>query len=234
MLRLNNIDVNIKDIPILRKISLQVEQRNIVSIVGSNGSGKTTLIKTISGLLSPISGEIFFMEKKINNVLPHKRVEIGIVPVPEGRKIFPNMSVLENLEMGSFTKKAKAMRVESLERVYSIFEVLSERTNQLAGTLSGGEQQMLAIARALMARPILMMLDEPSLGLSPLLAGQIFEVIKNLNEMGMTILLVEQDVYNSLSMSKVGYVLENGVIISVGKGVDLLKDEHIKKAYLGL
>jgi branched-chain amino acid transport system ATP-binding protein len=234
MLQINNVDVFISDIPILRKISLKIEQESIVSIVGSNGAGKTTLLKTMSGLLRPASGEIVFMEKIINDLLPHKRVEMGLIRVPEGREIFTQMSVLENLEMGSFTKKAKAKRKENLRRIYSLFPVLMERKEQIAGTLSGGEQQMLAIARGLMSMPILMMLDEPSVGLSPLLVGQIFEIIRDINKLGTTILLVEQDVYHSLSMAKVGYVLENGSIVSEGKGEDLLQSEDIKKAYLGL
>jgi len=234
MLKVTDVDVFIGDIPILHKVSLKIEQGNIVSVVGSNGAGKTTLLRTISGMLRPASGEIVFMEKRINHILPHKRVEMGIVRVPEGRRIFPGMSVLENLEMGSFTKRAKDRREETLEKVYSIFQILPERAQQLAGSLSGGEQQMLAIARALMALPILMMLDEPSLGLSPLLAEHIFQVVSDINKRGTTVLLVEQDVYHSLSMADFGYILENGAVFSGAEGKDLLKDEHIKKAYLGL
>lgn len=234
MLQVSNVDVFIGDIPILRKVSLRIEQGNIVSVVGSNGAGKTTLLRTISGMLRPASGEIVFMERRINDILPHKRVEMGIVRVPEGRRIFPGMTVLENLEMGSFTKKAKVKREEMLEKVYSIFQILSERAQQLAGSLSGGEQQMLAIARALMAMPIFMMLDEPSLGLSPLLVEHIFQVVRDINKIGTTVLLVEQDVYHSLSMANIGYILENGAVVSGGRGEDLLKNEHIKRAYLGL
>jgi branched-chain amino acid transport system ATP-binding protein len=234
MLNINNLNVSISDIPILHGVSLKIAEKNIVSVVGSNGAGKSTLLKTISGLLWPTSGEIVFNGERIDKVPPHMRVELGIVRVPEGRRIFPNMTVLENMEMGSFIRRAKGERKKSLERLQSIFPVLAKRTKQDAGTLSGGEQQMLAIARALMALPVLIMLDEPSLGLSPLLVERIFQVIGEIRNLGTTILLVEQNAYHSLAMADCGYVLENGKVAMSGRGERLLENNHIKKAYLGL
>jgi branched-chain amino acid transport system ATP-binding protein len=203
-------------------------------VIGANGAGKTTLLKAIAGLLKPSSGSIALSGVRLDHLPPHKIVQSGVVRVPEGRKIFPGMTVLENLELGSYLPAAKRRRSESLARVFQIFPILKERTRQMAGTLSGGEQQMLAISRGLMSLPKLLMLDEPSLGLAPLIVQEIFEIITDINRDGMTILLVEQNVFHSLSMSHRGYVLENGRIVLQGKAETLLADEHIKTAYLGI
>jgi branched-chain amino acid transport system ATP-binding protein len=203
-------------------------------VIGANGAGKTTLLKAIAGLLKPTSGSIELSGVRLDRLSTHRIVRAGVVRVPEGRKVFPHMTVLENLELGSYLKEAKRRRQESLKRVFELFPILKERVRQLAGTLSGGEQQMLAISRGLMSLPKLLMLDEPSLGLAPLIVREIFEIIKNINRDGMTILLVEQNVFHSLGMSHRGYVLENGSIVMQGKAEELLVDEHIKTAYLGI
>jgi branched-chain amino acid transport system ATP-binding protein len=234
MLRVKDLDVFYGDIQAIWGASLRVEAGEIVSIVGSNGAGKSTLLNTISGFLRPRRGEIEFLGRKIQGLPPYKIVELGISQVPEGRRLFPYMTVLENLEMGAYTKVAREGRRESLERVFSIFPILKDRQKQLAGSLSGGEQQMLAIARGLMSRPKLLMLDEPSLGLAPKLVRKTFEVIGKIKEEGVSILLVEQNVYHSISMADRSYVLENGRIVLEGSKEDLLHNEHVKRAYLGL
>jgi branched-chain amino acid transport system ATP-binding protein len=234
LLELKHIHVAYGDIGVLRDVSLSLEAGEIVSVVGANGAGKTTLLKAIAGLLKPASGSIELSGVRLDQLPTHRIVQTGVVRVPEGRKIFPEMTVLENLELGSFLPEAKQQRQESLARVFRLFPILKERTKQLAGTLSGGEQQMLAISRGLMSLPRLLMLDEPSLGLAPMVVKEIFEIIKDINQSGMTILLVEQNVFHSLSMSHRGYVLENGRIVLQGKAEALLADEHIKTAYLGL
>ncbi len=233
-LEIINVDVCYGDIQVLWDVSLKVEKNQIVSIVGANGAGKTTLIKTISGLLNPISGRISFFERRIDVLPAYDVVNLGIVQVPEGRKVFPYMTVLENLELGAYTPKARKMKKETLEVIFGLFPILRNKRAQRAGTLSGGEQQMLAIARGLMARPKLLMLDEPSLGLAPKLVKQVFEVIKQINKEEITVLLVEQNVFHSLSIADRGYVLENGRAVLEGKGEELLNNKHVKKAYLGI
>ncbi len=222
------------DVKVLDGITLQVDEGEIVTIVGANGAGKTTLLKTISGILWPTRGEIYFMEERIDHLYPHEIVERGLIRIPEGRKIFPSLSVLENLELGSYIGKAKIKRSESMENVFSLFPILKERSQQSAGTLSGGEQQMLAIGRGLMSIPVLLMLDEPSLGLAPIIVREIFHTLKEINEDGTTILLVEQNAFTALEMAQEGYVLENGRVVLKGKSDVILRDEYIKKAYLGI
>jgi len=234
LLNLNEIDVFYGDIQILYKISFRVEERKIVSLLGSNGAGKTTTIKTISGVLRPLSGRVEFEGAIIDRTPPFKIVELGIIQVPEGRKIFPLMTVMENLELGSYTPAPKKQRHQSLEFVFDLFPILKERKLQIAGTLSGGEQQMLAIGRGLMSLPKLLMLDEPSLGLGPLIVKLIFETIKKINETGATILLVEQNVKAALLLSSKAYVLENGKIAMEGNAEELMNQERVRKAYMGM
>jgi branched-chain amino acid transport system ATP-binding protein len=234
LLKVDEINVQYGDVQVLHGVTLEVREAEIVTIVGANGAGKTTSLKTIAGILRPTSGEIHFLGERIDHLYPHQIVEKGLVRIPEGRKIFPSLSVLENLELGSYLPRPKAKRSESLENVFSLFSVLKERSQQLAGTLSGGEQQMLAIGRGLMSLPRLLMLDEPSLGLAPVLVREIFSTIRDINQHGTTILLVEQNVFNALDMAHEGYVLENGRIVLKGKSQDLLGNEHIKEAYLGV
>jgi len=234
LVEINDINVSYGDVQVLHEVALEVREREIVTIVGANGAGKSTLLKTIAGILRSTRGEIQFLGERIDHLYPHQIVEKGLVRIPEGRKIFPSLSVLENLELGSYLPKAKAKRSESLEKVFSLFPVLKERSKQVAGTLSGGEQQMLAIGRGLMSLPRLLMLDEPSLGLAPLLVREIFRTVREINKEGTTILLVEQNVFNALDMAHEGYVLENGRIVLRGKSRDLLGNEHIKESYLGV
>ncbi|MBM4339718.1 MAG: ABC transporter ATP-binding protein [Deltaproteobacteria bacterium] len=234
MLKISKVNSHYGDVQILHDVTLEVREQEIVTIVGANGAGKTTLLKTVVGILCPTSGEIQFLGERIDHLYPHQIVDKGLVRIPEGRKIFPSLSVLENLELGSYLPKPKARRSESLEKVFSLFPVLKERSQQLAGTLSGGEQQMLAIGRGLMSLPHLLMLDEPSLGLAPLLVRDIFRKVREINQDGTTILLVEQNVFNALEMAHEGYVLENGRIVLNGKSQDLLGNDYIKEAYLGI
>jgi branched-chain amino acid transport system ATP-binding protein len=233
-LSLDKVEVRYGDAIALFGISLEVPKAEIVSIVGANGAGKSTTIKTISGLLKPRRGQILFEGKRINDIPAHAIVDLGIIQIPEGRQLFPYMTTLENLELGSYTPEARKRAAESLNRVFSLFPLLLERKAQLAGTLSGGEQQMLAVGRGLMALPKLLMLDEPSLGLAPIMVKSIFEAIAKINQSGTTILLVEQDVKKSLSLARRGYVMENGKITLQGEAKDLLANEHLKKAYLGI
>lgn len=219
---------------VLYGVMLELSEGEIVTIVGANGAGKTTLLKTIAGILWPTYGEIHFLGERIDRLYPHQIVEKGLVRIPEGRKVFPTLSVLENLELGSYIQKAKAKRSESLGKVFSLFPILKERSQQSAGTLSGGEQQMLAVGRGLMSLPRLLMLDEPSLGLAPLIVREIFHTVREINHDGTTILLVEQNVFNALEMAHEGYVLENGRIVLKGRSQDLLGNEYIKEAYLGI
>lgn len=234
MLEVKGIDVSYDDVPVLHQVSFEVQEGEIVALVGANGAGKTTTLKTISGLLHPRSGDVEFMGTAIHKLAPHDIVSHGLIQIPEGRKIFPSLTVRENLELGSYTRPAKARRAETMGRVFELFPILEERQKQVAGTLSGGEQQMLAIGRGLMSLPKLLMLDEPSLGLAPLVVTQIFEVLQEINEAGMTVLLVEQNVFHTLTMADRGYVLENGRIVLQGEGEQLLKNEHVKTAYLGI
>lgn len=238
MLRLSNLHTFYGEIEALKGIDIEVRKGEIVSLIGSNGAGKTTTLMTISGVLRPKIGDIFLDGMRINGLRPHEIVAMGISLVPEGRRIFPWLTVRENLEMGAFSKSSglrfKGSSFErQLEKVYELFPVLKERERQSAGTLSGGEQQMLAIGRALMSEPQLLLLDEPSLGLSPIMVGKIFKTIKEINEGGVTILLVEQNAQIALDLSVRAYVLENGRIRLSGAGKELLENEEIKKAYLG-
>ncbi len=234
MLKVSNVDVLYGTAQALWKVSFEVGEGETVAIIGSNGAGKTTILKTISGLLRPASGEITFFGKRIDKLPPHHIVEMGIIHVPEGRRLFPHMSVIENLELGAYTKAAREKMDETLEKVFEMFPVLKERKRQMAGTLSGGEQQMLAVARGLMARPKLLMLDEPSLGLAPKLVLRVFESIKEIKQMGVMVLLVEQNVYHALELADRAYVLETGRITLKGTGKELLNNEYVKRAYLGM
>lgn len=231
---MSELSVFYRDLQALRDISLAVNEGEIVSVVGSNGAGKSTLLNTISGVIRLRSGNIILMGERIDRLPSHKIVEKGIIQIPEGRKIFYPMTVLENLILGSYLPQTKKARGKNLERVFNLFPILEERSNQLGGTLSGGEQQMLAIGRGIMGSPKLLMLDEPSLGLSPLLVSKIFNVIKEINGRDTTILLVEQNVMQSLSLADRAYVLENGRIVLEGCGKDLLQDRKVQEAYLSI
>ncbi len=233
MLKIVKLNFSYGDLKVLWDIDLEVNEGEIVTVVGSNGAGKSTTLKNISRLVSYSSGAISFNGIDLAKLDTHDVVELGIVQVPEGRRIFPELSVLENLRMGSYIKNARKYREANMERVFALFPRLKERAKQLGGTMSGGEQQMLAIGRGLMANPKLLLLDEPSLGLSPLLVKSIFEIISEINGQGVTILLVEQNIYQSLRIADRAYVLETGRVVLTGKGGDLLEDEHVKKAYLG-
>ncbi len=232
MLEVNNINVYYGSIHAIRDISFEVQQGEIVTLIGANGAGKSTTLQTISGLLRSRTGSIVFNGKPLGNVPAHKVVSMGIAHVPEGRRIFQQMTVEENIEMGAYTRPG-AEYAERAENVFHHFPRLKERRKQIAGTLSGGEQQMLAMGRAMMSKPELLMLDEPSMGLSPILVDEIFEIIKAFHGSGTTILLVEQNANKSLAISDRAYVLENGKIILTGTGKELMQSEEIKKAYLG-
>ncbi|MEW6185875.1 MAG: ABC transporter ATP-binding protein [Thermodesulfobacteriota bacterium] len=234
LLKLENLHVRYGDVEVIRDLSLYVEEGLITSLVGSNGAGKTSLLKSVSGIIAAAGGTITFDEKNITDWPSHRRVELGLVQVPEGRHVFPYMSVRENLELGSILPKARSKRKENLGKVFDLFPRLAERSKQLARSLSGGEQQMLAIGRALMSDPRLLMLDEPSLGLAPLVVTEIFDVLSRINSDGVTILIVEQDVQASLELSRRGYVLENGCIVLSGEAREILKSDQVRKAYLGL
>jgi len=231
MLRLEGVHTFYDQIEALRGISIEIGQREIVSLVGSNGAGKSTALMTISGILKPRNGSIFFLDREISGLPPHQIVEMGISQVPEGRRIFPRLSVHENLEMGAFLNQGNIS--SALERVYSLFPLLKEREKQSGGTLSGGEQQMLAIARALMSNPKLLLLDEPSLGLAPIVVSKIFRTIQEINKEGITVLLVEQNAKVALKLSSRAYVMESGTIKLTGTGEELLDNEDVRKAYLG-
>ena len=232
MLKVNDINVYYGSIHAIKGVSFEVNKGEIVTLIGANGAGKSTILNTVSGLLKSKTGSVSFLDETISSIVPHKIVSRGLAQVPEGRRVFLNMSVEENLEMGGFTRKTSENN-ESIENVYERFPRLKERRKQIAGTLSGGEQQMLAMGRALMSKPELLMLDEPSMGLAPLLVEQIFEIIKELNSAGTTILLVEQNAQMALSIADRGYVLETGKIVTSAKASDLLNNDAVKKAYLG-
>jgi len=234
MLTINKLNFSYGDLKVLWDIDLQVNEGEIVTVVGANGAGKSTTLKNISHLVRPTSGTITFNNENLNGLESHQVVERGIVQVPEGRKIFPEMTVLENLRMGSYIQSARKDREANVERVFGMFPRLKEREKQLGGTMSGGEQQMLAIARGLMANPKLLLMDEPSLGLSPLFVKIIFEIIQEINRQGVTILLVEQNVFQSLKIAHRAYVLETGRVVLSGTGQELLNDDHVKKAFLGM
>ena len=233
-LEINNIDVYYGDLQVIFDLSLRVEEGEVVSIIGANGAGKSTLLKTISGLLHPARGQIRFEGAPIQSSEPDQVVERGIVQVPEGRRLFTLMSVKDNLIVGAYNSRAAEHQDSALEQVCTMLPRLRERQNQLAITLSGGEQQMLAIGRGIMARPKLLMLDEPSLGLAPILIKSIFDTVRKIADQGTTVLLVEQDVMHSLRLSDRGYVLEHGRIVMEGPAGRLLEDPHVKMAYLGL
>jgi branched-chain amino acid transport system ATP-binding protein len=234
MLEVSNLDVFYGKSQALRDVSLKVSEKEIVALVGANGAGKTTLLNTISGLVRPASGSVEFLGKRIDRLAPYKIMNLGICQIPEGRKLFSDMTVGDNLEMGAYSSAAWKRRKETLERVYQIFPVLKERQKQSAKKLSGGERQMVAIGRGLMSNPRLCMLDEPSYGLAPKLFSEVLEVIKHLREQGITIFLVEQNVRQTLETADRAYVIENGRIVLEGKGKDLLKNEQVKTAYLGV
>ena len=233
LLKISNINVYYGAIHALKDLSLEVGAGKIVTLIGANGAGKSTTLRTISGLLKPKSGSIVFHDVNISGKPAQDIVALGIVQVPEGRRVFPNMSVMENLELGAYLRKDRAGIKEDLNQVLTRFPRLKERRSQLAGTLSGGEQQMLAIGRALMARPRLMLLDEPSMGLAPLLVREIFEIIQEINRAGTTILLVEQNAHMALSIADYAYVLETGRIVLEGPAQELAQSEEVKEAYLG-
>ncbi|PKM73968.1 MAG: ABC transporter ATP-binding protein [Firmicutes bacterium HGW-Firmicutes-16] len=232
MLKVNDINVFYGSIHAIKGVSFEVNKGEIVTLIGANGAGKSTILNTVSGLLKSKTGSITFIDKTISNIVPHKIVAAGLAQVPEGRRVFLGMTVEENLEMGAFTRKANEIS-EDMDSVYVRFPRLKERRKQIAGTLSGGEQQMLAMGRALMSKPELLMLDEPSMGLAPILVEQIFDIIKELNAAGTTILLVEQNAQMALSIADRGYVLETGKIVTSAKASDLLNNDAVKKAYLG-
>ena len=234
LLEINDLHVAYGKIQALHGVSFNVEKGEIVSIIGANGAGKTTTLKTISGLLKPTAGTMTFDGTNIATVAPFARVDLGISQVPEGRGIFPGMTVLENLEMGKYHRRnARSEMAEDLDRVFELFPRVKERSGQFAGTLSGGEQQMVAIGRALMARPELVLLDEPSMGLAPMIVAQIFEIIRQINADGMTVVLVEQNALKAMSISDRTYVLETGTVVMSGKSADLIDNADIKAAYLG-
>ena len=233
MLKVNDINAFYGDLQALWGVSLHVDEGELIAMVGPNGAGKTTTLKVITGLLKLASGSVHFQGNDISRMSAHTIVEVGISQVPEGGRIFSGMSVLENLELGAFVPEARKFKDESLEWVYKIFPRLEERKTQQAGTLSGGERQMLAIGRALMAKPKLLLLDEPSFGLAPILVQQMFEMIEEINKQGVTVLLVEQNVRAALELAQRAYVIENGRIVGEGKGDDLLSFESIRAAYLG-
>ena len=233
MLELNDVHTYYGNIHALKGVSLYVDEGEIVTLIGGNGAGKTTTLNTISGLLKPRQGTISLEGKRIDTVLPHKIVEMGVSQAPEGRRIFARLTVRENLEMGAFTRTDAEGIQEDMDRVFRLFPVLKERVKQPGGTLSGGEQQMLAIGRALMAHPKVMLMDEPSMGLAPMLVEAIFKTIRDLNKQGTTILLVEQNALAALSVADRGYVKETGILTLTGTGQELLNDPRVKAAYLG-
>jgi branched-chain amino acid transport system ATP-binding protein len=236
MLELKGIQTSYGNIKALKGINIYVNKGEIVCLIGSNGAGKTTTLLTISGILRPDEGDIVFEGNSIKGLPPHEIVNIGICHVPEGRRIFPELTIMENLEIGAFSTRLGTKNkeyIKRLDRVFSLFPILKERSKQLGGTLSGGEQQMLAIGRALMSSPRLLLLDEPSLGLAPIMVSKIFKTIKEINNDGVTVLLVEQNARAALKLSQRGYVLENGTIRLSGSGEELLNNEDVKKAYLG-
>jgi branched-chain amino acid transport system ATP-binding protein len=233
MLQVENLNVHYGVIHALHDLSLEVSEGEIVALIGSNGAGKTTTLGALSGLLKPSSGKINFLGHDLLAISPHLRVGTGLVQVPEGRRIFPTMTVAENLDLGAYTRKDKANLAGDLEEIYTLFPRLHERRNQAAGTMSGGEQQMLAVGRAMMSRPRLLLLDEPSLGLAPLLVREIFNVVRRIRDRGVTVMLVEQNAHMALEISDRAYVLETGNIIMQGDAKQLAKDPRVKAAYLG-
>ncbi len=234
LLKINRINVSYKDVQILHDVSLEVSRGEIVTVIGPNGAGKSTLMNTVVGFLHPGTGSISFGSRSIQREPPEKVVQLGLTIVPEGARVFSEMSVIDNLKMGSYVKTARVEREKTLGEVFSFFPRLHERMHQKAGTLSGGERQMLAIGRALMSRPSLLLLDEPSLGLAPILVAKVFETVKKIAATGLTVLLVEQNVHASLELADRGYVLENGRVIMEGPSSGLMSNAHIRKSYLAI
>ena len=233
MLEVKDLEVYYGVIQSIKGVSFEVNQGEVIALIGANGAGKTTILHTVTGLLSPKKGQVFFEGKDITKVPAHKIVSMGMAHVPEGRRVFAELSVYENLKMGAYTRKDKSEIEESLENVYRRFPRLEERKNQMAGTLSGGEQQMLAMGRALMSKPKIILMDEPSMGLSPILVNEIFDIIQAVSESGTTVLLVEQNAKKALSIADRAYVLETGRITLRGNAKELMNDDSVKKAYLG-
>ena len=234
LLRVEKVNAYYDDVQALRDISFEVTRGDIVSIIGSNGAGKSTILNTISGILRCSSGTIEFIGKKIDRLFTHQIVELGLIQIPEARLLFPYMSVLENLELGAFNLRARRKRGKNLDVVFGLFPVLMERKEQFAGTLSGGEQQMLALARGIMAVPELLMLDEPSLGLAPIMVKEVFKIVQEIKAKGITVLLVEQNVFHSLTIASRAYALENGRVTLGGEGKELLNNPQVREAYLGI
>ena len=233
MLEIKDLEVYYGMIQAIKGISFEVNEGEVIALIGANGAGKTTILHTISGLIAPKKGSITFEGQEITKIPAHKIVENGLAQVPEGRRVFPSLSVLQNLKLGAYTRKDKKEIDDTLKMIYERFPRLEERKNQSAGTLSGGEQQMLAMGRALMSKPRIILMDEPSMGLSPIFVNEIFDIIKQVSASGTTVLLVEQNAKKALSIADRGYVLETGKIVKEGKASDLLNDEAVKKAYLG-
>jgi branched-chain amino acid transport system ATP-binding protein len=233
LLALNDVTARYGDVQVLWGVSFSVREGEIATLVGANGAGKSTTLKAISGVVKVTGGQIVFDQHHVERLAAHKIAALGIAHVPEGRRLFPLMSAKENLEVGAVSKEARRQRDASFDRVFSLFPKLKEREAQMAGTLSGGEQQMVAIARGLMARPRLLILDEPSLGLAPIIVREMFEIIQAINKEGITVLLVEQNVHQSLRIAHRAYVLENGKVVLEGDGSDLLNDQRVREAYLG-
>lgn len=233
MLNIKNLSVKYDTIRVVHDVSLNIENGELIALIGANGAGKSTILKTISGLIRPESGQIFFEGEEITKLPSHEIVEKGIIHVPEGRQIFAKMTIEENLRLGAYQQKDKHLIKEKMELAFSLFPILKQRIRQLAGTLSGGEQQMLAIGRALQGNPKLLLLDEPSMGLSPLMTQQVFDVLQKLKDSGITMLLVEQNAYDALEISDRTYILETGRIIMEGESSKLIEDPKVKEAYLG-
>ena len=234
MLKIKELRVSYGDMQALKGLSLEVQEKQMMAVLGSNGAGKSTLLKTISGIVKPTGGEVVFQEQRIDHLPPYEIAKLGIAHIPEGRRMFPSLTVLENLEVGSYVPAAKRERKKLLEQVFAIFPRLVERKDQRSGTLSGGEQQMVAIARGLMQKPKFIMLDEPSLGLAPIMVEQVYSYIAQIHKEGITMLLVEQNFYASLEVAESGCVIENGQIILTGSKETLLSNEFVKEAYLGI
>jgi len=234
LLEIKEIDASYGRVQALRGVTLEVDAGEIVALIGSNGAGKTTTLRTISGLMHPARGTIFFNGKEITHTEPQKIVDLGICHSPEGRRLFTRMSVLDNLRMGAYTRSNSSEIKADMDRVFVLFPRLKERANQITGTLSGGEQQMCAMGRALMAKPKVLMLDEPSLGLAPILVQTIFDIVREINSQGTPVLLVEQNAHKALEVAHRGYVLETGVIVQTGTGKELLESEAVQRAYLGM
>jgi len=234
MLEVKDLDIFYGDRQVLWSVSLEVKERQLVALIGSNGSGKTTLLRAISGVIKPRSGSIHFLGKRIDTLQPYEIPRLGLVQIPEGRRLFPLMTVAENLEVGAYLPEARKKKEDSLNEIFEFFPILKERLNQRASSLSGGEQQMLAIARGLMIRPKLILLDEPSIGLAPKLVEKVFVILNLMRDRGATMLLVEQNVRQAVKIADYGYVLENGRITLHGEGHKLLSDDRVRKAYIGM